>query len=605
MADVELPRRTIGSSTRLTPEEIVNRGFANAFRGISETEVRNFLKRVADEFGALRDRERELAARVEQLEDRLRNPPPPTEQQLLDSLGEETARVLRSAQEAGDDIRRKAEERAAALQQESQEEAERLRETTEAQCGALRREAEEGIAARRADVESELAALRTHAETEIGTLRDEAEHEAETVRETARNQGRDMVAEAFAVRERVLTDLSRRRATLQAQVDALRTGRDALLDAYRVVHRTLVEAADALSNAEGAAALAAASQETEAAALDTDTTAVESAVFAAVARAESAPQAPEPGTDVASSGTATAPEPSPGEHAPGPERDLRDVDALFARLRAGREDAAAAGVPAHDDLPPEAVARNGKSERHDLEAGAAASEEPPERNGDAAVVRERDLVLDRLQRDLVRKVKRHVQDEQNELLDELRKQRGGTTPDKVLPALDDQIGRWTDAIRPGLDAAASSAAIAVTGTAEDRPAPDELVDELVRGLALPLRERVYDALLDESDDEVTQRVNARYREWKTGVEAAVGDALVAVWGRGTVDAAPEGSLLRWIPEQEGRCADCDDNALEPTARGEAFPTGQAHPPAHPGCRCVLAVVVEAGAAPGGLEPSRT
>ena len=47
-------------------------------------------------------------------------------------------------------------------------------------------------------------------------------------------------------------------------------------------------------------------------------------------------------------------------------------------------------------------------------------------------------------------------------------------------------------------------------------------------------------------------------------------------------------MLQWIPLAVGRCADCDDNAFEPTVKGEAFPTGQAHPPAHPGCRCLLA-----------------
>ena len=45
--------------------------------------------------------------------------------------------------------------------------------------------------------------------------------------------------------------------------------------------------------------------------------------------------------------------------------------------------------------------------------------------------------------------------------------------------------------------------------------------------------------------------------------------------------------LRWLPVQTGHCPDCDDNALEPTTKGEKFPTGQAHPPAHPGCRCFL------------------
>jgi hypothetical protein len=276
----------------------------------------------------------------------------------------------------------------------------------------------------------------------------------------------------------------------------------------------------------------------------------------------------------------------------------RDVDALFARLRAGRTDPS----PAVDVAAPDAEATNGAVNTNGKPGPEP--EELPAPTGDAAVVQRRNVELERLHRDLVRKVKRHVQDEQNELLDELRTQRGGSTPDKVLPALDDQLHRWTEAIRPGLDASASAGARTVSETGADRAAPPDLVDELVRGLALPLRERVYDALLDESDDDVTQRINARYREWKTTVESTVGDALVAAWSRGTMDAAPVGALLRWIPEQEGRCADCDDNSLEPTAPGEAFPTGQMHPPAHPGCRCVLAISMEAGVGAAGLQTSR-
>ena len=42
-------RRPASGATRLTPEEITSGGFASAFRGVSETEVRNFLRRVADE----------------------------------------------------------------------------------------------------------------------------------------------------------------------------------------------------------------------------------------------------------------------------------------------------------------------------------------------------------------------------------------------------------------------------------------------------------------------------------------------------------------------------------------------------------------------------
>jgi len=612
MADVELPRRTVSSSTRLTPEEIVNRGFANAFRGISETEVRNFLKRVADEFAALRDRERDLTARVEQLEDRLRNPPPPTEQQLLDSLGEETARVLRSAQEAADDIRRKADERAAELLTESEGEAQRLRETTEAQCGQLRREAEEAIAARESEVEVALSELRAEAERETGAWREEASREADAARESARAEGREMVAQARAVRERVLGDLQRRRELLQAQLEALRAGRARLLEAYRVVRRTLVEAAEALSGAESSEGASSGTESSGTESSDAGAglqagvpgglaadvaaagAAVDAAVFEAVARTDESPASADEAAEVSESVTLAATE------AVDDANGGRDVDALFARLRAATPDTPAPGQPDAVDAARDtaAVTANGKADATPPESEAA------EPTGDAAVVHERDVALERLHRELVRKVKRRVQDEQNELLDELRQHRGAAAPDKVLATLDDQLAGWTAVMRPALDEAATAAARSVSGTDVKQSAPDGLVDELVRSLALPLRERVYDALLDDGDHDITQRINSRYREWKAGVESAVGDALVAAWGRGTVDVAPAGSLLRWIPEHEGRCADCDDNALEPTARGESFPTGQAHPPAHPGCRCVLTIAVEAGiSASGGLHTS--
>jgi hypothetical protein len=308
-----------------------------------------------------------------------------------------------------------------------------------------------------------------------------------------------------------------------------------------------------------------------------------------------------------------------------------DVDALFAKLRAGREDAVhhARAVldsePADADAPEPSNGHGGPAAAEAPEVDPTAETTGPETTGeassaaesgsaaDAALVRERDAALKRVQRDLVRAAKRAVQDEQNELLDVLRKERGRPAPDTVLPGLDDQLIAWTAVVRPGLDTAYVAAGRAVTGKEHDGAAPGELVDEVVRALVLPLRERVYDAVATSgseaagaADDDVTQRINARYREWKADLDAAIGDLLTAAWGRGTLDAAPEGAKLRWVPEHEGRCPDCDDNALEPTTRGQAFPTGQAHPPAHPGCRCVLAVDVDAAVGVGGgLEASRS
>ena len=94
----------------------------------------------------------------------------------------------------------------------------------------------------------------------------------------------------------------------------------------------------------------------------------------------------------------------------------------------------------------------------------------------------------------------------------------------------------------------------------------------------------------DDDDDIAGRVSARFREWKNqNLENALGDGLAVAYARGVYEAAPAGSLLEWVPAVVGRCPDCDDNALEPTVRGQCFPTGQPFPPAHPGCRCLLMV----------------
>ena len=108
----------------------------------------------------------------------------------------------------------------------------------------------------------------------------------------------------------------------------------------------------------------------------------------------------------------------------------------------------------------------------------------------------------------------------------------------------------------------------------------------------PLRDRLTVAIdSGEAGDTggLVERIGARYREWKNqSLERTLGDVLASAWTRGVYDAVPDQAVLWWIPFEEGRCSDCDDNALEPTVKGKQFPTGQAFPPAHPGCRCLLA-----------------
>ena len=73
------------------------------------------------------------------------------------------------------------------------------------------------------------------------------------------------------------------------------------------------------------------------------------------------------------------------------------------------------------------------------------------------------------------------------------------------------------------------------------------------------------------------------------LEDVAGDWVTAAFGRGAVASVAPGTGLRWVVDDHGGpCPDCDDNALaRPTAAGDPFPTGQVHPPAHVGCRCLL------------------
>lgn len=569
MADVH--RRAAANAARLTPEEISNRGFASAFRGVSETEVRNFLRRVADEVAATRERETALLEQVEELRAQLRNPAPVTEQQLLDSLGEETARVLRSAQEAAEEIRSRAEERAAALVREAQEESARLRETTEQELAARAEEAERRATEHQDEADAHATRVREDAEREVTELRETAAREATAAREEAaavaaaelegaKNEGRELVGEARAVRERVLADLGRRRSLLQTQVDELRAGRDRLLDGYRVVKRTLSEATEALAQVEARAASE----------LSQPPPPME--VPPVPGEVEVLAGAPEGAAEVDVQVAVAVARIAAEETADGDSGAA--VEALFARLRAGEPaPESAPGSETEPESPPEPEPQSA-----------------PPATGDDALRAARAAVLDPLARELGRAAKRALQDEQNNLLDRLRTVKGVPNAAELLPDVATGQAAWVEVLREPVGQA-HAAAGASGGSVESAPAcPDDLVETLAAALAEPLRERLTTAIDHAGGDAsaATPRISARYREFKgQELDAAVGDALAAAWARGVYDAAADGTRLRWVPSEVGHCPDCDDNALEPTLRGEPFPTGQPFPPAHPGCRCLL------------------
>lgn len=269
----------------------------------------------------------------------------------------------------------------------------------------------------------------------------------------------------------------------------------------------------------------------------------------------------------------------------GPSAPLEEVENLFARIRAGR---AAATTKAKKTLgQPDQV-----REPPTPPMGTPTAGEGPD------MFAERDEICSRLESSLARKLKRALQDEQNDLLDRLRNIKGPVVPAKILPSEEEHPDRFVEVSKPLLEEAAQAGFRASTqmfdlpaGTKLAAGSVDDLVEDLGRAVAEPLRQRLEQALRSEGDPgEIAETVGAAYREWKTQrIEAAARDQLAAAWARGAYLALPAGTRLCWVVDpSEGPCPDCEDNALaKAQPKEEPWPTGQLHPPAHPGCRCAL------------------
>jgi hypothetical protein len=257
------------------------------------------------------------------------------------------------------------------------------------------------------------------------------------------------------------------------------------------------------------------------------------------------------------------------------------VDELFARIRAGRPAAGGEVVAA-----PEVQAEDEPGDEPEA-AEEPGSEEPVD--PEVLILRQRDAALATVERELGRRLKRVLADEQNEVLDLLRRGKSVTFAD-VVPAADEHADRFAIAAGSGLDAAAAHGAARVG--ADATPSCDELAGALGRALVDPLRQRI-ERSFDDCDgnlEEVTERLRALYREWKgQHIGAAVRHYTAAAYAWGAYEVAPDGSKLRWLVDRTGEaCPDADDNALAgPVAKGTPFPTGDRCSPAHPGCRCLV------------------
>lgn len=500
-------------------------------------------------------------------------------------LGEEAARILQTAREGAAQIRTRAEDGSARLLRETTDEAQRLREEAEIEAARRRQDAS-------ADAEAEV--------------------------QMAKQQGRDMVNEARSYRERVLSELARRRELARQQIEQLIHGRDRLLQAFERSRIAAVEVMAELtplgepseyvnlqlttgpipimvesspmtrpgSNVGGGDDTQMYDVESESESDDDARNLPPREFTVAIEEAEPADPAEAVGT---ASGMAPGeksggqpgeksggqpgelhivrepddtvvsfPPPAPaeetsqdddrepaqvvalfaGEIEPSETRNAGTVNDLFARLRAARSEVltsrSEAGVVDPDRA---ALTSTGDlvivGEELDAPATAPAGAAGPL---DASAA---DEVVVPLIVSAARKLKRVLADEQNEVLDTLRRKEPVRAIDTLLPWEAEQSARYATAVEADLLAAA----VAGAGGGENgsnpaivRPARDAVTNEIVA----PLRERLTRCIDKAGGDnaDLANQVRSLYREWKTHrIDEHVEDIIRLAYNRGALTIA--------------------------------------------------------------------
>ncbi len=531
------------SSSRVSTGDIARHSFAIVRRGFDEDEVRSYLQSVARSIEAFEQREQELRAAIAEAEERAAHPVV-DEATLTASLGQHSAQILRHAHEEAARIVAQAQEGASSLLRGAQSQADDIQARTEASS-----------AERVVEVEMMVVNAEQEARAEWERIRAEAVAEGEEVIERAKDEGRALLEQVQEARRRVLADLAARRRALSIQIEQLRAARDEMAASVSSVRDTVDGILGSLARTDDearAAALAAGDQ-------------------ARLHGAFDEPPADEPPLTGADSGG------DDGTGAP----IAPSVDELFARIRAGADPAhpGEEQPPAESAADPAEGATTAAPAVEGAEAQAAVQQDP--------LTAQRNELLDPVTAQLSRHIKRTLGDDQNRVLDVLRSA-PSTQGEDLLGSEEAHLAVYTAAAYGHL-VDAFTAGTVFGGKPEGSVPVGASVDQTASGLARTvvtmLRRRITD-----SSDEPAERVGGAYREWRgERIERLVGDFAVQAFSAGTVAASTPGGKVRWVLTNAEGCSDCDDNALAgAVAASESFPTGHHYPPAHSGCRCLIA-----------------
>jgi DivIVA domain-containing protein len=647
------------------PKEIARAGFPTAFRGYEQESVRRYLVRLAAAIGqaqkqgsldsigpaesaqirvaelehetsVLRERIQELASAPEH-----QVSAPLTreldEDELIELLGSETARIVASARSAASEIVGRAEEEAAAAVEEASATLAQAREEASATLAQAREEAARTVSAAEAEAVGALGTARAEADdvlhqadvearkleaqvsAEVQRRRDEAHDEAERIcseaavradneMASARRRSAQLVAEAEQTRDEILSDLVRRRRAGRAQLERLAEARALLAAALVAARDDLDEVADDLQQA----APADVDIDLTGAAPTTDDTAEVAELVTQLERNH-------PGADGGAVGSPPAPDLplSPADH------DDRDTGAREPASRASR------GVAnGHDESSVDLgdlVALDAEGQVLTTEGpvtvGDLGSDDLFDRLGTPVLGREsgslqrqatrgdlpsnhpflgplpaafegRDVVLVKATPGFKRRLKRAVNDDQSHVLDRLRAGRGAIIADE-LPPLDEQLDGYVKALRPVLMDVVTSGSELLDRLDIPAPAVENLCLQLGKHIVDCLRLPTIDVIEDDGTDDreaVLDPVRAIYRDFRNSLlPDLIDDALHEAFALGLYHAIDQGTPVIWMPDPRlDPDPICEENSASPAlAKGSEFPSGHPRPLSMPGCRCLV------------------
>ncbi len=620
-----------------SPTSVAEAGFSTTRRGFSQDEVRAFLTSVAAELGRLQERERRLEAELRTARTEAPAAPELDEETVATILGEETLRVLQTARESASQIKIRAEENAAKILHEANDEVNRLRQEAEVEAARKRHDAN-------SDAEAEVA--------------------------LAKQQGREMVNEARAYRERVLADLERRTKLARQQIEDLVHGRDRLLQVFERARLVAVDVTSELQSIDGPAEFVNFSPTTGPLPLMVPATPLrpsapddgllddeardsaelgddgsydaseverdeESGIVAEQVDDETADHL-EPMADTDDELDSDDDSDDEEDVTVAPARDanvvslfrgrvetLHDTDAGDAEIAdsetadtdddhggiEAEDDHGDAGSPSRPDVgdiferlrsetPGDTETTADHADNDDNETDVVETDTDDGEAGSTPFTR-RDESLVPLIVAGARKLKRVLADEQNGVLDLLRQKQPVSQLDELIADVDEHAATYVGALADELLEAAVAGAAEVgkndtktLRTTITKGGALTRAHAVVRDdLVVPLRARLDRAIADGAGDneDITKRVRAVYREWKTQhIDDQLEDAFRFAHGGGMAAGVKPGTAMNWVIDpSEPTCPDCEDNSLAgDVVAGDAYPTGHVSAPAHAGCRCL-------------------